>query len=186
MGMRMSIETIRPQLQIRTTSGQLRVEREKEQLNIQNAWPKLTMHTTYAKVKIDQSACFADAGLKDNARLRMMFENNRTQDFFEGLSKKIADGNRLKNIVSKMPLQIPEIARENMFRNRKEFVFSQIPGVRPTIDFTEGRLDIKHQDGFARVHYVPGVVKLSYEQAKVEISATEGPKVNITWFDEKA
>jgi len=183
--MRLSIQTVKPEIKINTTQGKLNITREKENLNIQNSKSTLSMNTEYSKVRIDQSQCFADAGLKDNTRLSASLTNDRMQDFFRGVSRRSVEGNRLKDIRNSQPKAIPEIAKSHMYGDKKSFEFGQVPNSRPTISFSPGRLDIKYNGGFSKINYQPSILKQSYEKAKVDISLAKEGSINIQWFDEK-
>ena len=143
-------------LRITTTPALIGIDRTPRKLEIQQ--PKADMalnieqarveiNTEPGQVQIDQSQCFAEAGLKDIFELTRDNADFARQKAMEGIARIVRQGNDLANIhLGGNP--IADQAEENsVFWANREFNFDLIPKSRPKIDFTGGTVDIQVVEG---------------------------------------
>lgn len=114
-------------------------------LDIQTEKPEIQITTKNPKLSIDQTAPFAEAGLKG---IRAFMEDSvafSRQKLSQGINRIVSDGNEWIDIHTQID-PIPEQAARNAFEMfEKEFNFAMIPTSRPKISVELGdvNLDLK-------------------------------------------
>lgn len=131
-------------------------------LDISTQKPLLEMRTVQPKIQIDQTASFADAGLKNIEAFMSESISYGRQMLSAGISRIVDQGNEFVNIhtgVDPMPDQAIYNAYE-MFE--KSFNYGAIPQSRPNISLNAGQVDVNLNRGSVSNNSAPIKVDMSY------------------------
>lgn len=180
-------------LEIRTTIGQIGIDRRPSSLEMQSqaaqvelskTKPNFSMHTEPTRIKIDQYEARASAGLKNDADLIREWAQKGKQQAIETIGKIAEDGNRLAAIqYGGNP--IAEMAKRDSTTTH-EFGIDYLPKTGPVFDVT-GSVDISCDWSDAGVHsgveaqYTPGNLNMNYTPAQIEINVKQYGSVDINY-----
>ncbi|MGS0763304.1 DUF6470 family protein [Syntrophomonas curvata] len=156
------LHTSHPRLEMKTRPGQLTMES-----------PRPDLH-------IDQSKCFADAGLRSPEILRDYIASQALSDFMEGVGEVVSEGDALAQITG---TSIADIAATCLDTN---YVFDAkaIPQQRPDIRFDIYPVKIDYQPADADVRLRQGRVESNLERGKVEVYLRQKNYVEIRYAGE--
>lgn len=182
------------QLQVNHTWPQIGVNRTPARLEVQNPGYTLDMSVTQAKLKvestlpkisIDQSQCFAEAGLKGNADLAAEMVNLSRSAMISSIGRIVDQGNEMANLPNAVNA-ISDQAYYNAFEQfDKEFNMDTIPKSRPKIEVTLGQLDIKVTEGQVTNNTVPKAVNMQYVKGAIEIYLKQRGSLELNFVDTK-
>lgn len=160
---------------IQTRQSEISIDRQDIKLNISHEWPQL---------RIDQSACFSESGLKNNLDLMVSISSQGKQMAEEFTTRKSSTGDSLGRI-NEMDL-VTAISQKP--DDKHEFGMVTMPQSRPVIDFVGARLDIDFDTGVDGAHngvkfdVKQGEVELNYTPTKIQIYMLEYGKVKIDYI----
>ncbi|MDM8534937.1 DUF6470 family protein [Clostridiaceae bacterium HSG29] len=168
----------KPQLNLRTT---------RPSVNIETTQPKITMQSTQPKVLIDQTECFADAGIKSPERMTNENAQRAKQIAQENIAKVAQHGDQLSNIhLSNDDSVIADQAEYNAFTQfEHEYGYGVIPMHRPKFTPIKGELNIDVQKGSINVDYRKGNVENNFIRGKVETYLRQKNSLEISVVNDK-
>lgn len=184
MFMGLSIRTTNIELGIQRTPSRMNLETENARLALRQKHTRINISTERPQVLIDQSQCFAEAGLKSNydfAREAALRGFRQSMDF---IGQTASDGYALAEI-EKGGNTIASIAVRRAYPQR-QFGLDFIPKSRPKIDVT-GSVDTQWDRGGEGVNggvegsYSPGYVRLDFEPTKINIFVKQYPRIDIRY-----
>jgi len=178
------INTVKGQIGIDTTRGSMEMQQPRGEQSISQTKAKMNIQSELPRVIIDQYECFAEAGLKNMRDLTAEYAQLGKQAAFEGIARRVDDGNRLATIGNNMPNAIPEIAKKNAWKPEREFGLATIPKSRPKIDVT-GSLNIEWQLGGTDISFTPRQPIINYQPGKVDIYLKQRSSIDIRYVDER-
>ena len=150
-------------------------------LNTTSDLPKLQIQSSKANIEIDQSQCFAEAGLKN---LKAMIEDSISygmQMLNKGISRIVSDGNVWSNIQNGSD-PIPDQAIYNAYEQfEKEFNYTAIPQSRPKITVAPGEINYQFRPGHINSNSNPRPVKMNYKPWKVQYAVKQYNRINIQY-----
>ena len=161
-------------------------------LNIQQGHGQLEMTTTPNKldivkdkleIRIDQTQCFAEAGLKTNTMLMEDYARLGRQYVMEGIARVAEEGNQLA-----MPNNFNAIANiaANKANKVLDFNIKFIPESKPIIDFVGGDLKVNWNIGKVDINYTPQKPQIEYVPGELDIYVEQYASIKIDFIDEKA
>lgn len=121
-------------LEIQTNLAALFIRQPREPRTIEHQDARMFVEREFTVVEIDQSACFAEAGLKNALELSRENAELGRQAVLEGTARRAEEGDMLANIEAGFSA-IAEIAAQNM-DTAKDFNIAFIPQSRPVINVT--------------------------------------------------
>ena len=129
--------------------------------------PLLEMQTKLPKVRIDQSAAFAEAGLKNIKAFMDDAISYGRQMVSQGTSRIVSQGNEFINIQSNYD-PIPDQAISNAYEMfDKEFNYGAIPSTRPSVTLDEGKVNYQFRPGRVANSSVSQKVQMNYTPGQV-------------------
>ncbi len=165
-----------PNMQIRTTPSKFEGD---------TSLPKLEMKSTQVKLKIDQTECFNESGLKNIEA----FLNDNVSHAKEMCSEAVLDtvrqGDELADIQNKND-PIPEQAFYNtVTRNLKELTMVTMPKSRPKITVINGNVDINLKKGDNNKNFIKGHADINYTKGKTSYKVERYNSVDIKYIGNK-
>lgn len=165
----------------RTPAQQTTPAISKETLKLDIKEPKVEMTSTKLRVKIDQSECFNESGLKNNRALLDEMVSRSQQAVSEGIAHRVDEGNQMMAIESGQDA-IAENADYNAWeRFYHEFGLVTMPRSRPSFTVEEGDVDYQYQKG--EVNILNGPFKIdggTYTPWKLEFYLKQKNSITIT------
>lgn len=150
-------------------------------LKMSTTKPMVMLKTEKPQIQIDQSQCFAEAGLMSISDLIADNAEYGKQKVSEGISRIVEQGNQLAAIENGGD-PITEQAQSNaydMFEH--EFVYTTIPKSRPKIDFIRGTVDAQLQEGKVNNETQFKKLDVNYTPGKVEYFMKQYQSINISF-----
>lgn len=124
--------------------------------------PLLEMRTELPKIQIDQTASFADAGLKKIQAFMDEAVSYGRQMVSAGVARIVDQGNDYINIHTGAD-PIPDQAIYNAYDMfEKDFNYGVIPQSRPSISLSEGRVNTTFNPGSVNNNSAPRKVNMQY------------------------
>ncbi|MEA1976182.1 MAG: DUF6470 family protein [Bacillota bacterium] len=168
----------KPQLNLSTT---------KPQVNIETTKPKITMQSSQSKVLIDQTECFADAGIKSPERMSAENAQRAKQIAQENIAKVAQHGDQLSDIhLVHDDSVIADQAEYNAFTQfEHEYGYGAIPKHSPKFTPIKGELQIDVQPGSINVDYQKGTVNNNFQRGKVETYLRQKNSLEISVVNDR-
>lgn len=165
--MQLKITNIHGQIGININDASLSIRQPQADLEITTKPAELNMETRQVRIKIDQSQCFSEAGLKDVFELTEEFAQRGREAALEAVSNIAGEGDRMAMIQNHADA-FAEIATNKALPPPADFNITLMPVSKPKIDFEGG------------VYFNPrmGQVDIRAQENSPEISATQ-PSVDI-------
>lgn len=182
--MGLSIKTTDIELGINTTPSRLRMNSERASLRLHQNKCRMTIETQKPEVMIDQSKCFAEAGIKSNSEFAREAAAHGYKKAMQYISKTASDGDRLAAIQYGGNAMAEIAVRDALKTN--EFVLGSMPRSLPEIKVT-GNIDVQWKipenialngvDG----EYAPARLETDFMPARVDIYVRRYPSVDIRY-----
>ena len=140
-------------------------------LNLQIEKPELQMESTQAKVYIDQTEAFADAGLKKPERFMRDNVQEAQRLMLQGIARVASQGNQLADIQNVSDdTVIANQAYENAFGQFEyDWGYTHIPKSGPKYNPVKGELNISLKKGNVTGQVEKGTVDHDFRRGKVDI-----------------
>lgn len=177
MSYELRITNIRGMIGINQTDALLSIRQPRADLEISSSPPQLNMHTEHLRIKIDQSQCFSEAGLKGVLELTGEFAKRGQQAALEAIGTIISEGNRMANIVNKADA-IAEIAAERAVPPPAETNIVLMPTSRPKIEF-EGGLSFDPEAGQVNIRAKANPPEINVQDGSLEIYLLQRPEFRM-------
>lgn len=133
----------------------VRLENTRPVLKLQRQGPRLEISGGGVSVRIDQTACFAEKGLKPPSVLAGECIDLGRRAALDGIARRAEEGDFLAAVergAEVADLAVPE--------EKFEVVFALLPRTRPAIEFVGEPLQIKMFPGRVGVDFTPASVKV--------------------------
>ena len=172
---KVAIETIPTKVNITTQPGKMNIDTEPGSLSIQTDLPK---------VHIDQSACFAEVGLKKYYELTQEWADSGKQSVLDYIAKKSSDGKAMANIsdgrsAGQVAAQIAKQATVKTVQINIDVAPKSMPEVEVT-----GSIDINWTPAKVNVNYTPAVLNYQVSPGRVNVSLNPPGSISIRWLDQ--
>lgn len=164
---------------ISTTPARIRITQPKADFEINQKQPKVNIKTEMGKIKIDQTQCFNEVGLKNNTALTEDMAENSRQAAAEGTARIVSEGNSMAAIENRVNA-VAEIAAANSIQTA-DWNIDFIPKSRPKIDFVGGNVDITVDEGYVEVKSKPNPPIIEVEAGKVEVFLRQKPEIKFEY-----
>lgn len=170
---------------INRTPGGLDMRQPKADMELNIEHPKVEIHSELGQVRIDQSQCFAEAGLKSYAELTADNAGFARQKVMQTIEKIVRQGDEMMAIETKGD-PIPEQAEENAFLwDDVEVNLDLIPKSRPKIDFVGGTVDIQVKEGRVNLQVQVNKPMVNYTPAKIDVYLRQKNSIQIEYVGAK-
>lgn len=179
--MQLRVTNINGQIGIKTTDAVLSIRQPKGELEMTTKKTDLNLKINLPKVKIDQSQCFSEAGLKDVFELTAEAAQRGMQNAQETIGKIAADGDRMANFQTKEDV-IAALDWEKAFPGPVDYNIGFIPRSRPKIE-VEGGVAFNPQLGgveFKAKIYAPEITVAT--KPSVEIFLMRKPEFHFEFI----
>ncbi|MFT9494655.1 DUF6470 family protein [Anaerosolibacter sp.] len=183
--MSLRISTTPALIGINRIPGKLDIQQPMVEMELNIEHPRVEIDTEPARVQIDQSQCFAEAGLKNFLDLTTDNAAYARQKSLEGIERVVRQGNELAAIhIEGNP--IADQAEENsVFWNNREFNFDLIPKSRPKIDSIGGTVDVKLIEGKIDPQVKAQKPIINFTPGNVEIYLRQKNSIQIEYIGNK-
>lgn len=174
---------------IRTTPGKLNIRQKKADMELNIQHPKLEIRTQKPKIKIDQSAAWAERGLKNFLDLSRETAQLAKQAAAQGIERVVRQGNELAAIENETD-PIPIQAEENAFELFKvDYNLGTMPKSGPDIQLIRGKVDTELHRGKVNLQVKVNKPEINYTRGKVDIYLRQKNSIDIRYvgdsFDKK-
>ncbi len=167
------------------TPSEMTIKQDHQTLNLQTEKSELEMKTTHAKVFIDQSQCFDEAGLKSNGSLIADNASYGMQKGMEAIGKIVDQGNQMADIASKVD-PIPDQANYNAYEQFiRDWNMVTMPRSRPKFDIQEGRVDFNFKPAKVNNNTVNTKPEINYRRGRLDIYVKQYSSINISFINLK-
>ncbi len=175
------INTTNAMIGIQTTPGKMNISQPAPDVQMHTEHPRVEIESTLPKVQIDQSQCFAEAGLKNFLDLTRESAQIGQQALMRGIERRGRQGDDLANIQNGFQA-IPNQAEENAFELfTKEFNIGTVPKSRPQIDLIEGQVNIQVREGKVNTNVKINKPIIDYTRGKVDIYLRQRNSIDIQY-----
>ncbi|MDF2840359.1 MAG: hypothetical protein K0Q99_1131 [Clostridia bacterium] len=164
---------------INTTPAKMSIIQPKPDFEILQQDSELLIDTEQLQVRIDQTQCFNEAGLKNNSALSEDMVNRSQQAFSEGISRVVSEGNQMASIENGYNA-IAEIAFNNSIQVT-DWNIDFIPKSRPRIDYVGGTVDIRINEGYVDVKSKPNMPIIDVELGGIEFYLRQNPEIKFEY-----
>lgn len=183
--MRLEMSSTRGQLGMQTTQGRFDMESPKQTLDISTTQPQTRVEGKLAKITIDQSQCFADAGLMGNVDFTSDYVNYAKSKMYESMGRISEQGTEMANI----QYGGSAIADQALYNAYDQFMnafnYGTVPRSRPRINVIEGSLDIRVTEGRFENRTKFQKPTIQYQKGSLRIYVATHPSLNISTVDER-
>lgn len=162
------------QLNINQQYAQIGINTKPPQIKLHSTLPRVEIQTTPANMEIqspqpvlhiDQSQCFAEAGLKSTAALREDLVAQAKSDALEAIATMANDGDQLAKIVGS---SIADVIA-NKWPKYRDSTMVSMPASRPQISFETSPINYSYNPAVVDLHLNRGVADSNLDWGKVEL-----------------
>lgn len=171
-----------PQLGMETTPPQQLIEQPRAQLETTTTPVQGSVEGEAFRLEIDQSACFAETGLKNIFDLIKDYAQEGRGALLEGIGRRAAEGTQLAAIDKGRRLE--DIIAEKTLPRMADSTIAFIPQSRPQINFTGGKT-YKLEAGETNTKITPARPIHEYTPGSVSIYLKQMPELQIDWVPGK-
>jgi hypothetical protein len=171
--MELQITHIRGQIGINTRSADLSIRQPMADMEITTTKPQANAKIDQVRIKIDQSQCFNEAGLKNVTAFRDEITQRGKAAVIKAIASTVDEGNRMAMIKNKSNA-IAEIAAEKTFPPPADFNIVLMPQSRPKIVF-EGGFSFSPEAGTVNIYFKPNKPEIEVTRGSVETYLLQRP-----------
>ena len=165
---------------IRQYPAKMDIEQPPPRADIRQRRATLEVNTKHAKINIDQSQCFAEAGLKPALTLAHDFYDEGLEAGIEAIGNIVEEANALMEI-EKGGNAIADIASSKL-ESEGELNIVMMPKSRPKIWVDEGRADINWRPNPADIEWhVHTKANIEATRHKVDIYMERWPDIKVEY-----
>ncbi|MBM7615370.1 DUF6470 family protein [Alkaliphilus hydrothermalis] len=164
---------------IERQEGQLSIQQNQHPMELSTTAPKLNLQIEDAVLHIDQSQCFAEAGLKNHMELTRAFTAKAKQKAIQAIGRIASEGQQMADI--HRGNAIGRIAKQRSTTKEKQFDFDMIPKSRPQITVQEGRIDSSLERGTVDIQMGDYRPQIDFQPDKVEVYLRQKNSINIEY-----
>jgi hypothetical protein len=168
---------------INTTPTKLKISQPRADIEMHTKQAMVIMKTEPIQIKIDQSQCFNEAGLKNNEAFTEDIVQRAAQAVLDGMARSSTEGDYMANIENKSNA-IAEIAADNSITTY-DFNVDFIPKSRPKIEFVGGNVDIQVDEGYVDLKVTPNKPIIDVEVGGIEFYLRQKPDIKIEYVGDK-
>lgn len=174
-----------PEIGINRTPARLEMTSPGYTLDMSVTQSQIKVTGTLPKITIDQSACFAEAGLKGLEGLRSELVAYSKSEMLASIGRIVDQGNELAGIPNAAGA-ISDQAYYNAFEQfDKEFNLGTVPTSRPRIEVVEGQTDVHVTPGTVENRTVPQKPTIHYQKGAVEVYMKKYGSIETRFVDVK-
>lgn len=171
-----------PQLGFETTPPIQRIEQPRASLETTTTPMQVSVEGEAFHVEIDQSRCFAEAGLKNILEVIRDYAQEGRAALLEGIGRRAAEGTQMAAIDKGR--RIEDIIAEKTLPRLAQSVLTFIPQSRPEISFVGGKT-YKIEPGETNTKITANLPTHDYTPGSVRIYPTQYPELQIDWVPSK-
>ncbi|MEN6327258.1 MAG: DUF6470 family protein [Syntrophomonas sp.] len=175
--MQLRIDQQFAQIGVRTTLANLQFSSSPAQVQIKTTPGKLEIESPRPKIHIDQSQCFANAGLKSPARLSADRASEGYSATMEAIARISSEGDQLARIKG---TSLADIALSHSSETH-EFDVKAIPQQPPEISFETYPVQFSYQPAEVQIDANPSQIDTCIEPGYAETYLLQKNYLNITW-----
>ncbi len=154
-------------------------------LNLSKELPKVEIETTAPRVEIDQSQCFAEAGLKKIKAFMNDAVAYGQQKFSEGIARIVDDGNTWAEIQNDYDPMSDQAVQNAYTIFEHEFNYGAIPTSRPSIELVRGTINYNYKPGSVNNNSLPSPVQFNYTPGRVSYNVKQYQSINFRFEKSK-
>lgn len=178
--MQLKITNLRGQIGINSHSPAVSIRQPKAELRIETKPSVLNIKTKHVKIKIDQTQCFNEMGLKNNGALTRSYAAESRKDLLAAIQRMVGEGNRMARIENKTNA-IAEIAKGHLLPPPADFNITLMPKSRPKIRF-EGGISLNPVQGSVNLQAAIEPVRINATRGYVEIYLLQKPYFRLEFI----
>jgi hypothetical protein len=177
------IRSVSGQIGIDKTPGQLRIDHRRSEISVQNTPARLQIQRELPAVIIDASECWYERGFKTAERFSADNTAESKRKVTENLAAAARQGRRMADIgrSTDTRLLIAQIAKEKCARPA-ELRFTRIPDSRPQVQVT-GYMDMQWSGGDIEFDVSRHDVSIQYQRSQLHFYMVRKPQIYINIVD---
>lgn len=175
--MQFKVTNIHGQIGINKNDATLSIRQPKADLEIVSEPAELNTQNKQVRIKIDQSQCFSEAGLKDIFELTEEFAQRGKEYALEAIGKIVDEGDRMAMIENHADA-FGEIATAKALPPPAEVNITLIPVSRPKIEF-EGGISFNPRIGELRINSRINSPQISATYPSLEVYLLQKPEFHF-------
>jgi hypothetical protein len=182
--MRLEINQTYARIGVERTPRRLEIETQRARLEFRQKHAKVNMDIELPRVEIDQSECFASAGLKGPVELTREAARRGHTQVIEYIGKTAADG-RMLAAIERGGNPLKDIVVRDAYP-QKLFNIDYIPKARPRITVTGGvqydpERNSEGVNNGVEGTFVPGRIDIRVEPSRVRIYMEQYNSISISY-----
>ena len=164
--MRLVIDAQSAKIGVNIYNASVNRQSAEAKLGIDTELTQVNIDSTMPKVRIDQSRCFSESGLKTMAELTAENASKGVSKMYQSMARIVSQGNQLAQIGSN---PIASQAKYNAYDQfEHSFGMVTMPRSRPNITLIEGQMEIG-VTGDVNLDYQAGSMDSQYNPGKVDV-----------------
>ncbi|MGE5373249.1 MAG: DUF6470 family protein [Solirubrobacterales bacterium] len=177
-------------LAIHTTMGflgldfqlpQIRVSQTPAIFTIQQTAPQIEIKAKLPQVKIDQTACFEDTGVRSDGKMLAFYARKAKADVLQGIAERVDEGDRLSKGTNGYTIA-KEAYHDSI--NMRAFGLEAIPKHRPKVTVDSEAAKISLKAGEVKVNGSKGETTIQAPYQAIRTFWIQKPEVEITYTGE--
>lgn len=176
-----SIQTKPALLGMETKPARLSWKSEQPVVELESQNVELNIQSTLPKIKIDQSQCFSESGLKSINELNAENAQRAVSDMYQSIGRIVEQGNELTNFYSGGNVIADQGYNNAYTQFDKDFNMVTMPKSRPKITLEPG--EVKMDPTTPKVIATPRLSKIDfqYQPGKVDIYLRQKPEISMEY-----
>lgn len=176
------INSQRGQVGLGTNNAKIEYTSPKGKLEMSTVKAQMEISPGWAKVKIDQTIPFAEAGRKTPSMFSKEYADLGKQYVLQGIARRAQEG----DLAARPPYgdAIQRIIM-NKFPTKVDFNVAAIPQSRPEIDFVNLEKEITWRIGGSQRAFNISQGEFNYQAGGVDIYMEQYPSINFQFIDTK-
>lgn len=168
-------------LGMETKNAKLTWKSELPVVELESKDVNLNMEVTLPKIRIDQSQCFSESGLKSIRELNAENAQRSVSDMYESIGRIVEQGNELTNFYSGGNVIADQGYNNAYTQFDKDYNMVTMPRSRPNITLERGKVSINPTK--PEIIATPRLSKIDaeYQPGKVDIYLRQKPSINIEY-----
>lgn len=171
---RLGLDIKKPQIKLETSAPAVQIQTSRRELEIEAPMPVL---------HIDQSQCFADAGLRNNEYFKEYCSQLSYSDYAQGLDRVVSEGHALANIEN--GVTIAQVAFNRCNPSPDPFTVTAIPKQPPRTWFDTFPVSYRFTPSKVDVNLRRGQVENHFERGSVNVYLAQKNYLEINWIQGK-
>lgn len=180
MSMKIQIKTTPALIGQDSQKSSLSIRQRKAEQSISAPLPRVNIESTLPKIKIDQSQCFSESGLKSCAELTADNASYGVQKMYESIARIADQGTQLSNIHESDDKIVSQAYYNAYDQFSTDYNMVTMPRSRPQITLVEGATKVNVTGGTVRHDAKANAPEITYNAGKLDLYLRQKNSIQIS------